>query len=31
MLQVRTAIVNGTLDTDHRNICRRRRTFRIAA
>jgi hypothetical protein len=31
MLQVRTAIVNGTLDADHRDICRRRRSFRMAA
>ncbi len=31
MLQVRTALVNGTLDADHRDICRRRRSFRIAA
>ena len=31
MLQVRTAIVNGTLDEDHRDICRRRRSFRMAA
>jgi len=31
MLQVRTAIVNGTCDADHRDICRRRRSFRVAA
>ena len=31
MLQVRTAIVNGTFDADHRDICRRRRSFRMAA
>jgi hypothetical protein len=31
MLQVRTAIVNGTLDADHRNISRCRRSFRFAA
>jgi hypothetical protein len=31
MLQVRTAIVNGTFDADHRNIGRRRRSFRMAA
>jgi hypothetical protein len=31
MLQVRTAIVNGTFDQDHRDICRHRRSFRMAA
>jgi hypothetical protein len=31
MLQVQTAIVNGTLDADHRDICRRRRSFHMAA
>ena len=31
MLQVRTAIVNGTFDADHRDTCRRRRSFRMAA
>src|SRR6516162_7120008 len=31
MLQVRTAIVNGTFDDDHRDICRHRRSFRMAA
>ena len=31
MLQVRTAIVNGTFDEDHRDICRQRRSFRMAA
>ena len=31
MLQVRTAIVNGTFDEDHRDICRHRRSFRMAA
>jgi hypothetical protein len=31
MLQVRTAIVNGTFDADHRDICRHRRSFRMAA
>ena len=31
MLQVRTAIVNGTFDEDHRDICRQRCSFRIAA
>ena len=31
MLQVRTAIVNATLDTDHRDIWRRRRSFRMTA
>ena len=31
MLQVRTAAVNGTFDVDRRNICRRRRSFRMAA
>ena len=31
MLQVRTAIVNGTFDADHRDICRRHRSFRMAA
>jgi hypothetical protein len=31
MLQVRTAIVNGTFDADHRDVCRRRRSFRMAA
>jgi hypothetical protein len=31
MLQVRTAIVNGTLEADHGNISRRRRSFRMAA
>lgn len=31
MLQVRTAIVNGTFDVDHRNICQRRRSFPLAA
>ena len=31
MLQVRTAIANGTFDADHRDICRRRRSFRMAA
>jgi hypothetical protein len=29
MLQVRTAIVNGTYDADHRDISRRRRSFRM--
>ena len=31
MLHVRTAIVNDTFDADHRDICRRRRSFRMAA
>ena len=31
MLQVRTAIVNGTFDADHRDISRRCRSFRMAA
>jgi hypothetical protein len=31
MLQVRTAIVNGTFDDDHRDICRHRHSFRRAA
>ena len=31
MLQVRTAIVNGTFDEDHRDIYRQRRSFRMAA
>jgi hypothetical protein len=31
MLQVRTAIVNGTFDEDHRDICRHRRSFLMAA
>jgi len=31
MLRVRTAIVNGTFDADHRDICRHRRSFRMAA
>ena len=31
MRQVRTAIVNGTFDEDHRDICRHRRSFRMAA
>jgi hypothetical protein len=31
MLQVRTAIVNGTIDVDHRDISQRRRSFRFAA
>jgi hypothetical protein len=31
MLQVRTAVVNGTFDADHRDIFRRRRSFRTAA
>jgi hypothetical protein len=31
MLQVRTAIVNGTLEADHRSMSRRRRSFRMAA
>jgi hypothetical protein len=31
MLQVRTAIVNGTFDADHREISPRRRPFRTAA
>jgi len=31
MLQVRTAIVNGMCDADHRDFCRRRRSFRMAA
>ena len=31
MLQVRTAIVNGTFDEDHLDICRHRRSFRMAA
>ena len=31
MLQVRTAIVNGTFDADHRDNCRHRRSFRMAA
>ena len=31
MLQVRTAIVNGTFDEDHRDICRHRRSFRMTA
>jgi hypothetical protein len=31
MLQVRTAIVNGTFDEDHRDICQHRRSFRMAA
>src|ERR1700761_7562877 len=31
MLQVRTAIANGTFDADHRDICRRRRSLRMAA
>jgi hypothetical protein len=28
---VRTAIVNRTFDADHRDICRRRCSFRMAA
>jgi hypothetical protein len=31
LLQVRTAIVNRTFDADHRDICRRRCSFRMAA
>jgi len=31
MLQVRTAIVNETFETDHGSITRRRRSFRMAA
>jgi hypothetical protein len=31
MLQVRTAIVNGTFETDHGAVARRRRSFRMAA
>jgi hypothetical protein len=31
MLQVRTAIVNGTLEADHRSMSQRRRSFRMAA
>jgi hypothetical protein len=31
MLQVRTAIVNGTLETDHHASCWRRRSYRVAA
>jgi hypothetical protein len=31
MLQVRTAIVNGTFDADHRDMSPRRRSFRTAA
>jgi hypothetical protein len=31
MLQVRTAIVNGTLEADHRRTSQRRRSFRMAA
>jgi hypothetical protein len=31
MLQVRTAIVNGTFEADHRDITRRRRLFQMAA
>ncbi len=31
MLQVRTAIVNGSFDADHRDTSRRRRSIRIAA
>jgi hypothetical protein len=31
MLQVRTAIVNRTFDADHRDTCRRRCSFRMAA
>jgi hypothetical protein len=31
MLQVRTAIVNETLEADHRSMSQRRRSFRMAA
>jgi hypothetical protein len=31
VLQVRTAIVNGTLDADHGSMSRHRRSFRMAA
>jgi hypothetical protein len=31
MLQVRTAIVNGTLEADHRRMSQRRRSFRMTA
>ena len=31
MLQVRTAIVNGTFEADHGSMSRRRRSFRMAA